>query len=332
MNTGKKLIVVLFFLVFSSFKIASENISFVTFNVWSGLDYNGFFKCKELEPPNDKSFRQTIILSGLKKLNSDIICLNGINPAKDISKEIALFLDLNYEYHISRSGARIASVSLPINLREGDGLFFNKDFLIEPCGILKMNSLLSKSGISFLSKNGVQVFGEKVITSESEFYVFSVHWTKSPLDDTSSLTNMVDLYTKGEMEPFAFSEMIDQAVEGAIKRKEQAEETLSFINSKTGELPVVIMGSLNALPESDEMKIIKNSGFIDVFDKAGKSNGFTIESSGMKYRLDYILVRGKGVVPLSAERVMDEPVYGVYPSKRYGVSAVIKFPPNLSSQ
>ena len=65
-------------MIFPAFVFAEE-LTFVTLNAWSGLNYKGFFNCEEYETENDRLFREEVLISGLKGLDADVIVLNGIN-------------------------------------------------------------------------------------------------------------------------------------------------------------------------------------------------------------------------------------------------------------
>lgn len=327
--------------------VVSEELSFVTVNVWPGIDYKGFFSCNEYETENDRLFRQEVLFSGLEALGADIIVLNGINPAENFSAAAAEHLGMNRNVGISRSGFRIGPVSLPMNLKAGDAILTAEAFDAVEAGRLHMNGGFSKSAVTLFSRNGVQVIGSRIAKDDISFYIFSVVWSESLFNDAISLKNMTDGYLNGSISPDEYMRMMDDAVSGSQMRLSQAAETLSFINSIAGESSVILMGSLNALPDSDELAVLKNAGFIDVFQKSGRGSGYTIDIEGNsnhkkipedslgasdsgQYRADYIMIRGAGLKPVSAEVVLDSPVYGVYPSLRYGVRAVIELPSNPS--
>ena len=332
--------------------VSAESFSFVTMNAWSAMDNSGLISCNEYEPENDRLFRNEILSSALAGLDADVIVLNDLNPANRLAESIAAGIGMNAEAWISQSGVRIGPVSLPVNLKSGDAILTADALSSEPAGRLHMNGMLAGKTVSFFSRRGVQVFGKLVKGKEVSFYLFSAVWTESLFDDEKTLESLLNGYLDGSFTAEEYTGYVSNAVNGSSIRQEQAAETLSFINSIAGEEPVVLMGSLNALPGSEELDMLTDAGFVDVFSRAGRGAGYTLDSAGNtsfkkfpegspqaalkslsgQYRSDYILVRGSGVRPVSAEVVLDEPVYGVYPSCRYGVKAVIEFAPNPSAQ
>lgn len=338
----------LLLMLFSLVSVFAEKLTFVTVNAWAGMDYSGFFSCEEYETANDRLFREEVLISGLNALEADVIVLNGINPAEAFSAAAAEKLRMNYDVQISRSGFRIGPLSLPVNLKEGDAILTDEALETESVGRIHMNGSLSNDIFTLFSRNGVQVFGRRLTAGDAVFYVFSTVWTESLFRDEKTLRQLMDGYLDGSITAEEYPILVEDAVSGAETRAKQAAETLSFINSTAGESPVILMGSLNALPDSKEIALLKNAGFTDVYQRTGRGKGYTIDVSGNSnnkkipersgnaafltsaYRADYILIRGEGVVPISAEVVLDAPVYGVYPSNRYGVKAVIELPASLS--
>ncbi len=337
---------------------STDRLIVSTINAWSGLGQDGLIKRKEYESAKDRDFRHEVLLSGLRDLNSDVIIINGINPAMGFAKTAAEALGMTAEAAVSRAGFRIGPVSLPLNLKEGDAILTrggeasDRKFGSEDAGNLHLNGLISAGGFSFLSAEGVQVKGIKLIPPREEaakgsyegpgIYIFSVVWTESVINDYETLERLLKAYKSGKITADEYTAAVEDAVDGSEKRLEQAKETLSFINSEAGASPVIIAGSLNALPESKEVEILKSAGFKDVFERTGRGKGYTFNkmknsnfskirdtdgpSADYIYsnsRLDYIMIRGNGLWAKSAEIVLDDSVYGVYPSLRYGIRAVI---------
>lgn len=110
-----------------------------------------------------------------------------------------------------------------------------------------------------------------------------------------------------------------------------------------GRYPPILMGDLNAEPQSDEIRYLlgfttlgepRSVRFADVWQYAGPAPSVTFDGSTNAFaaqhhepprRIDYILVRGphpKGHGrPIAVRRVFDEAVEGIHPSDHYGVMA-----------
>ena len=340
----KRLLLIISTLIFTTLLYA-QDLTIVTMNAWPGLSGKGFFNCEEYESEEVREFRQEVFSAGLAKLDADIIILNGINPAQEFAESAGGNLGMVSNGWISKSGFRIGPVSLPLNLKTGDAILARPEFSPEPAGRKVLNGGFSNGTFTFFSRNGVQIISSRLTIGETDIYVFSAEWSESVFSDRNSLEMLLDAYLENGIEPEVYSDSIEDAVGGARLRLTEAEETLAFINRTAGEAPVILCGSLNALPGSEEMNILMSAGFMDVFEETGSGAGNTYDPGLNKnvdkmddsrpstgHRTDYILIRGEALAPVDAELVLNKPVYGVYPSNRFGVKAVIRLSENLSGQ
>jgi len=129
---------------------------------------------------------------------------------------------------------------------------------------------------------------------------------------------------------------------GSLKMGEY-EEKLAFIQRVAGSSPAILLGDFNALADSEEIGLLRQAGFLHVFELAGSGEGFTWDADGnpniqlqrraypdevpedpRNKRIDYIFVRGSGLRVTGARVVLDRPLNGQYPSDHYGVLAEIE--------
>ena len=134
----------------------------------------------------------------------------------------------------------------------------------------------------------------------------------------------------------------ETAIKGYDIRMEQARKTLDYINEIAGEAPVIFMGTLNALPSSDEIAVFLKAGFRDAW-AGNRSPGYTrdetVNTNIITYLLDdtdtprrrdrinYIFVRGEGISVIKAELCFNKPTYDVFPSDHFGIIARIEILP-----
>jgi endonuclease/exonuclease/phosphatase family metal-dependent hydrolase len=127
-------------------------------------------------------------------------------------------------------------------------------------------------------------------------------------------------------------EAFDRAV-----REAQARELVQFIEAGGRVLPAVLLGDLNAPPESEVHRIVSAAGFEDTFRRAGAGPGATCcqepllqnERSLVQTRIDYVFVRAglEGPAPevrhsevVLTERVPRSGGQGwIWPSDHFGV-------------
>ena len=130
-------------------------------------------------------------------------------------------------------------------------------------------------------------------------------------------------------------------------RELQVKEIARLIETRSpadGRFPPLLLGDLNAEPESDEIRFLlgytrlgeaKSVRFADVWQFAdpqqpsatfdGRANPFAAPHHEPARRIDYILVRGPSTHahghPRAVRRVFDEPTEGTFPSDHFGVMA-----------
>ena len=142
------------------------------------------------------------------------------------------------------------------------------------------------------------------------------------------------------MLPF-FSTHLNFRYDESLIRQSQLTEASEFIEAlAVGELPPVLVGDLNAVPDSDEIRRLTGRGapyvsgriWTDSWEQVGEGPGITWSdespyinnSAWPNRRLDYVLIgwprenRPRGN-PQSAELFGTEPVDGIVPSDHYGV-------------
>lgn len=333
----KKLSVLIIFILLASFASA-ETLSLSTVNVWSGLTYRGFFGTGRYEGSGDINMRYQNLLKELKRFSPDIIAINEANPLPSYAKKLAGDLEYSFVHNVSRGGVRIGAVGLPANLREGEVILAKEKFQLE-----KVDSRLIKGGpsgnfFSFQIGKASQVLAGKVTVGRREIYVFVTQWVETDFSDQKAMEDLVKSYSAGNISAGDFNRQMRKAVANQETRLKQAEATLNFINEIAAKENVILMGSLNAKPDSPEMKLFRDAGFTDVFEKGGSGAGVTYdaryntnitdffpEMAEEKYqlRLDYIFIRGNNLSVRDARVFLNRASDGKFPSDHYGVYATI---------
>lgn len=316
-------------------------LSVVHANVWSGLTYAGLFTAGELEPDAAREFRFSLLTERLAALAPDVLGINEANPLPGYAEELATELDMDQVSHWRMAGVRIGVVGLPANLREGDAILAHPDVELEQTGRLGLSGGPAGSLMAFQLSEANQLLGGRVSAAGREVYVFVMRLHEAPFASGPALREQVERYTAEGLEPERFLEQVRRAVEGKRRRARELERALVFINEIAGKAPVILMGSLNILPDGEEAARLREAGFADAFAAAGSGAGYTWDPgrnqtlaqyetgpwSREPRRLDYIWVRGEGLEVRRAAVVLDESTYGVHPSTRFGVYAEVVVTP-----
>ncbi len=105
-----------------------------------------------------------------------------------------------------------------------------------------------------------------------------------------------------------------QLDEDSAIRVQQTEALLDFWN---GRAHTLLMGDLNATPDTPEMQLLRDAGFTDAIDAAGITPGYTYSSTDPNRRLDYIWY----TADISASEVVINPSTA---SDHLGVAATVE--------
>lgn len=315
----------------------AESIRVVSINAWSGLTYRGVFSVGRYEEEAARGFRHELLTRRLSELQPDIVGLNEINPLPALARSIAEALQYAFVYRVRRGGVRVGPVGLPANLREGDLVLAREAYNLVDAGSESLTGGPAGNVVSFQFGDASQILAATVSTAGRTVHVFVTNWHGSQFDNLESLKELAELYAAGDIDGDAYYTAVRDAVRGSETRLEQARESLVFINKVAGHEPAVLMGTLNALPGSEEIRLIEEAGFRDVWKEAGRGEGYTWDpltnsnilefgssdrpQQSKRRRIDYIFVRGDAIRVESAAVVLDSPTFGIHPSDHYGVAA-----------
>lgn len=320
---------------------SAETIRVVSMNAWSGLTYRGVFSVGQYEEDAAREFRFEMVARQLAELDPDVIALNEINPLPSLARSIAESLQYAFVYRIRRGGVRIGPVGLPVNLREGDVILAREAYNLADAGSRNLTGGPAGNVASFQFGPASQVLATSLSLAGRTVHVFVTHWRGSEFDDAESLKELAELYAAGTLNGDEYAAAVADAVVGSRTRLEQAREALVFINQVAGHEPAILLGTLNALSDSAEIRVLEEAGFRDVWKEAGHGHGYTWDpvtnSNILEYgsdirpehsrrrRIDYIFVRGDGIRVRSTSVVLDKPTFGMHPSDHYGVAADLEF-------
>lgn len=317
-------------------------LTVVTINAWSGLTEEGFFSRGELEEESARAYRTELLAAELAALEPDVVTIGEANPVPVATEEFASRLGMSAVSHMAEGGVRVGPVGLPTNLREGDIILAPEE--AEPR--LALRRTLSGGWVgesaSFQTAETTQVLGAELTVGGQSIYVFHTRWHGSPFAMREDLVGLVESYRAGDLASDELVTRLERSVDGAERRLEEARGTVVAINEIAGDAPVILTGTLNALPGSEEIAVLQNAGFIDAhawirgaqaaptWDPARNSHirehDLGVWEDGRSARIDYIFVRGAGLRVEDAGVVLDEPTYGVFPSSHFGVRARITLP------
>jgi len=325
-------------------KMPAQVLKVVTFNVWSGLNYQGSFKMGEYESPSRRARRYRLLVREMKALQPDIIGLNECNPLPEYAQRIAGDLGYDEYHHLGVAGIHLGRVGLPINLREGDMVLARPKWHLSTPLRQQLSGGPVGEFATFHLSDATQVVGGKILVNNREVYIFVTHWHASPFAVRQNLERWMEDYLVGKLAGKEYITKVKEAVEGAAWRLDEARKMLEYINKTAGKAPVLLLGDFNAVDTLPEIKLLLADGFKDAYVAAGEGLPYTwdeVDNLNIKtyyygtetdtshlrrQRIDYIFYRGPWKVH-QARRVFDRAVEDLMPSDHFGVYAELELLP-----
>ncbi len=333
-----------------------SQLKIVDINVWSGLNYRGKLKMGEYESPDRREKRFRILVDRLKELSPHVITIHEANKLPGYIRRLAEELGMDSVFHMGLSGARLGPVGIPVNLSEGDAILARRDLFLKYIDRKQISGGYVGEYASFHTDDATQVIAATIQVNGKTVWIFTTHWHASVPDTRTSVQVAYELAASQDFSQEDLSQTLRWIAENHEWRKNEADKTLSFIRELAGNGTVILTGDFNAVESSEEIGLLKFSGFSDVFRIINPSEkGYTWSPEDntniLKYyaprwntsenltrlmrdrststpcRIDYIFLKdspNEFLRPVSSEIVLNRAENGIHPSDHYGVMAVFE--------
>jgi hypothetical protein len=330
-------------------------------NVWSGLDYKGYFRMGEYETPALREKRYSALVSQIRQLDPDIIGIHEANKLPDYAERLARETGYEVFYHVGIGGIRLGSIGLPWNLREGDAILAKKYLNPQSAGRRQLSGGYVGNWASFHFSDATQVIAIRITFQDRPVFVFATHWHASLSDSPDILAKAKAMNDAGEMTGDEYAKVVTKIERGVAWRLSESKKTVDFIRKTAGNQIFILVGDFNAAADSREMANLLQSGMVDVYRIANPdSSGFTWDPrTNLNYkayymkgpdanedsdayeklqdfageipkRIDHIIIGpaflmdSEGISIKSSKVVMRQIINGVHASDHYGVYAEIE--------
>jgi len=336
---------------------AADEITVVTINVWSGIDYEGTLKMGEYESTDIRELRYQTLLSELRELDPDVVAINEANTLPRYARRLARDLKMDYVYSVGMGGLRIGAVGIPTNFREGDAILARKGLGLRSLGKKRLSGGgIITNFVTLHASESNQVIGATVVINGKTVYLFNTHTHASPLPTPALYARLDDVVREGKLTGEELTRAKESILEGQRWRADEIVKLMSFVSDKApAGSPVVLMGDFNAEADTPEMKPIFDKGFVDTFrevnpdapgytwNPAANTNSSYYEKPRGKEtpeklvgglddlvakRIDFILAGGafKADDVMESRVVLDRARQGHHPSDHFGLMSVIRIP------
>ncbi|MBI3930196.1 MAG: endonuclease/exonuclease/phosphatase family protein [Armatimonadetes bacterium] len=311
-------------------------LTLLTINVWSGLNYRGRLRMGDLETASARRERYRDLVAELRALDSDIIAVNEANPLPAYLRRLAADLGYDEVHHPGLSGVRLGPLGLPINLNEGDGLLARRSLSLSMVGRAPLSGGIVGRRLSLNFGNATQLVAGRVLMEGRPLYLLCTHW--------SVATSAREYESQQGCLPGTSAD--DRVYAKADRwRLQEATRTLEHARRFVPEgAPAVLLGDLNAAPDSPEIERLRSAGWVDAWRHLHPGEPGSTWDQGRNQRIrdhypaarlaphlaervDYVLVNpvlGEGSL-LEARVVLDGSSRRPHPSDHFGVLVRIGF-------
>jgi endonuclease/exonuclease/phosphatase family metal-dependent hydrolase len=340
--------------------IQAQELSFVTINIWSGLDYKGTLKMGEYESKEIRQGRFRLLVEELKELDPDVIAVNEANPLPRYARRLAKDLNYDYIYSVGMGGIKFGGVGIPVNFREGDAILARKGLGLTEVGAPRLSPGAGVIGNFFCFHFGEsnQAIAGRITIEGKTIYVVNTHLHAGLQDDERWLVEMGLIRDSGAIDEDGYNEIFMTWRESINRRQEETQVLLQWMGRAIPQdAQVVLLGDFNAVPTSEEINWVRAEGFEDTWQRnqGDEEPGYTwdsmtnlniqtyyevpepdapgpwydklsAENEQVPKRIDYIFVKNvPGRDIRSTEVVLNRAPRGQHPSDHHGVMARIYF-------
>ena len=338
----------------------AQELSFLTINIWSGLDYEGTLKMGEYESREIRQGRYRLLVEELKDLDPDVIALNEANPLPRYARRLARDLNYDFIYSVGMGGIKFGGIGIPVNFKEGDAILARKGLGLTEIGAPRLSPGAGIIGNHFCFHFGEsnQAIAGRIQIEGKTIYVVNTHLHAGLQDEQRWLIEMGLIRDSGAIDESGYNDIFATWRESINRRQEETQALLQWIGRAIPEAAqVVLLGDFNAVPASEEINWVRMEGFRDIWEMVpGEENpGYTwdaetnlniqthykvpepgaqvpwydilgAENEQVPKRIDYIFAKNVPVENiLDTQVVLNRSKRGLHPSDHYGVMTRIHF-------
>ena len=239
----------------------------LTFNIWSGLDYEGTLKMGEYETGEHRQKRFEILVRKLQQLRPDVICLQEVNYFPETARKIARAIKYQAYGYVGLGGIHVGPIGLPVNLREADVILVSPDFKVTSLGREQLSGEgFSTNWITFHFDEINQVMGLRLEKEGVTFDVFNTHLHAGPGLAHPFINPIRKLWQQQKIGTAQYRVIYDEFQRNQNRRIREIRNAVNFIQRvSTGEDPIIFAGDFNMVPNSRENVALTSLGFTDTW-------------------------------------------------------------------
>ncbi len=240
----------------------SRALRLLTINVWSGLDYEGFFSFGEYESDERREARFQALVREIEGLDPDVIFIQEATPLPRYASRLARRLSYDEIHQVVNGGIKFGPLGIPVNFKEGLVILARPSLRLGKFDAWKLSGGFGLHGDAVTIHFDESIFSlvGKVYLDDVPIYLVNVHLVSSPPEDQKFERELDGYLAEGSISESEHEKAVAFWRDQYIRRREEVEDLLERLGELPTQSPVIVGGDFNATPDSPEMQVFSASG------------------------------------------------------------------------
>jgi endonuclease/exonuclease/phosphatase family metal-dependent hydrolase len=256
------------------------HLRFLTINVWSGLDYEGFFKYGEYESKLRRGQRFDLLLTQIRELDPDVIFLQEANPVGRYANRLADALDYDQIHKVVNGGIKLGPLGLPVNLKEGLAILARKTLGLRRYTAWKLSGPFGFYGdvLTIHFSESIWALAGSIRIGAARLFLVDVHLIAAPPDDEKFLRGFRAWPDARNITDEEFRAAAATVKEKNARRTADARKLADRLRGLPQGVPVLVAGDFNAEENDPAVRaFIAETGAFDTLGAAEARAGQTTD-------------------------------------------------------
>lgn len=261
----------------------------LSFNLWHGLSPTNVVAFEALEPSARRELRETLQLRAIAEIKPDICFFQEVNPSASRSAQFKAKLDLNSIAQPDLVGLKLFGLGFPVNLNSGLVTLTSRRFSLKKVAGVCLSrpdglNLVSSWGSWQLKEERYALFCETLLPKIGRVLLINTHLHHGLESTPEMLRSLEKLGEELDLTTGMMSELKERLFKGNERRNQELSVLLEYLEKVSHRYEAVLLGGdLNASPEGDVAKLLRQAGFHDSWAEANPADpGYTFDSERNK--------------------------------------------------
>ena len=235
----------------------SETIIVLTYNLWHGLNPTIGLNLGEFEDPARRELRLRGFLNQARALDPDIVFLQEVNPAPELSRRIGRELGYDHTSQIDNGGIRVGAIGVPANLRSGLAILAKRGLGLRSLGGRKLSGPwgFCSSVVCFQTGELRFALAAEVTVKGQRLLLVNTHLHHGPALTQEAADALAGLVHEGKITPERAGEIAVTIGQASKRRSREISEAIAFAGECGADRkPTILAGDLNATPDTPEIQ------------------------------------------------------------------------------